>query len=61
MWYAGRPAPEQCEGCTYFNEQARELDYLYVRDINRGKDESFTIDGSTRPPHRSQRALLAHA
>jgi predicted dithiol-disulfide oxidoreductase (DUF899 family) len=33
MWYAGKPAPEQCEGCTYFNGQVRELDYLHVRDI----------------------------
>jgi len=33
MWYDGKPAPEQCEGCTYFNGQVRELDYLHVRDI----------------------------
>jgi predicted dithiol-disulfide oxidoreductase (DUF899 family) len=33
MWYTGKPAPEQCEGCTYFNGQVRELDYLHVRDI----------------------------
>jgi predicted dithiol-disulfide oxidoreductase (DUF899 family) len=33
MWYAGKPAPEQCEGCTYFNGQVRELDYLHFRDI----------------------------
>jgi predicted dithiol-disulfide oxidoreductase (DUF899 family) len=33
MWYAGKAAPEQCEGCTYFNGQVRELDYLHVRDI----------------------------
>jgi predicted dithiol-disulfide oxidoreductase (DUF899 family) len=33
MWYPGRPAPEQCEGCTYFNGQVRELDYLHFHDI----------------------------
>ncbi len=33
MWYEGKPAPEQCEGCTFFNGQVRELSYLHVRDI----------------------------
>ena len=28
MWYAGRPAPEQCEGCSYFNTHVRELGLL---------------------------------
>ena len=27
MWYAGQPAPEQCEGCTFFTSQVRELSY----------------------------------
>ncbi len=25
MWCTGRPATEQCEGCTYYNGQVREL------------------------------------
>jgi predicted dithiol-disulfide oxidoreductase (DUF899 family) len=33
MWYAGKPAPDQCEGCTYFNGQVRELSYLHLGDI----------------------------
>jgi predicted dithiol-disulfide oxidoreductase (DUF899 family) len=33
MWYAGRPAPEQCEGCTWNNTQVTELSYLHSRDI----------------------------
>ncbi len=33
MWYAGRPAPEQCEGCTYYTTQVRELSYLHSRDV----------------------------
>jgi predicted dithiol-disulfide oxidoreductase (DUF899 family) len=33
MWYTGRPAAEQCEGCTFFNGQVRELSYLHARDI----------------------------
>src|SRR5580692_2397653 len=23
MWHAGRPAPEQCEGCTFYTSQVR--------------------------------------
>jgi predicted dithiol-disulfide oxidoreductase (DUF899 family) len=33
MWYDGRPAPGQCEGCTFFNGQVRELSYLHQRDV----------------------------
>ncbi len=33
MWYAGKPAAEQCEGCTLYNGQVRELSYLYSRDV----------------------------
>jgi predicted dithiol-disulfide oxidoreductase (DUF899 family) len=33
MWYAGRPAAEQCEGCTFYNGQVRELSYLHARDV----------------------------
>ena len=33
MWYAGRPAAEQCEGCTFYTTQVRELSYLHSRDV----------------------------
>ena len=33
MWYDGRPAAEQCEGCTFYNGQVRELSYLHDRDV----------------------------
>jgi predicted dithiol-disulfide oxidoreductase (DUF899 family) len=33
MWNPGRPAPEQCEGCTWNNTQVAELSYLHSRDI----------------------------
>jgi predicted dithiol-disulfide oxidoreductase (DUF899 family) len=33
MWWPGRPAPEQCEGCTLFLSQIGELSYLHSRDI----------------------------
>ncbi|HEU5160180.1 MAG TPA: DUF899 family protein [Streptosporangiaceae bacterium] len=33
MWHPGRPAAEQCEGCTFYTGQVRELSYLHSRDI----------------------------
>ena len=33
MWHAGRPAAEQCEGCTWVTTQIAELSYLHSRDI----------------------------
>jgi predicted dithiol-disulfide oxidoreductase (DUF899 family) len=33
MWNTGHPAPEQCEGCTFFTTQVRELSHLHCRDV----------------------------
>ena len=33
MWHAGRPAPEQCEGCTFYTSQVRELSFIRSRDV----------------------------
>lgn len=33
MWHPGRPAAEQCEGCTWVTSQVSELSYVHVRDI----------------------------
>lgn len=33
MWHDGKPAAEQCEGCTFFSGQVRELAYLHSRDV----------------------------
>jgi predicted dithiol-disulfide oxidoreductase (DUF899 family) len=33
MWHTGRPAPKQCEGCTFFTSQVRELSYIHSRDV----------------------------
>ena len=33
MWHTGKPAQDQCEGCTFFNGQVRELSYLHARDV----------------------------
>ena len=33
MWHAGKPAAQQCEGCTWNNTQVEELSYLHSRSI----------------------------
>jgi predicted dithiol-disulfide oxidoreductase (DUF899 family) len=33
MWHDGHPAAEQCEGCTFYTTQVRELSHLHARDI----------------------------
>src|SRR5205807_1250 len=33
MWYPGRPAAEQCEGCTLYTGQVRELSFLHSRAV----------------------------
>lgn len=33
IWHIGKPAPEQCEGCTWFTSQVRELTYVHSRDV----------------------------
>ena len=33
MWKTGESAAAQCEGCTHYNGQVRELSYLHARDV----------------------------
>jgi predicted dithiol-disulfide oxidoreductase (DUF899 family) len=33
MWHPGQPAAEQCEGCTFYTAQVRELSYIHSRDV----------------------------
>ena len=33
MWDAGAPAAEQCEGCSLYTSQVRELSFLHSRDV----------------------------
>src|SRR4051794_17386014 len=33
MWYPGKPAEDQCEGCTLYTGQVRELAFLHSRDV----------------------------
>jgi predicted dithiol-disulfide oxidoreductase (DUF899 family) len=33
MWHTGHPAAEQCEGCTFFHGQVRELSHFHSHDV----------------------------
>ena len=33
MWHAGDPAPDQCEGCTLYTSQVRELSFIHSRNV----------------------------
>ncbi|MFC3077934.1 DUF899 family protein [Phenylobacterium terrae] len=33
MWYPGRPAARQCEGCTFFTSQVREVSTLHAKGV----------------------------
>jgi predicted dithiol-disulfide oxidoreductase (DUF899 family) len=33
MWETGQPAAEQCEGCSLYTAQVRELSFLHSRDV----------------------------
>jgi predicted dithiol-disulfide oxidoreductase (DUF899 family) len=33
MWHTAHPAPEQCEGCTLYTSQVRELSFIHSRDV----------------------------
>jgi predicted dithiol-disulfide oxidoreductase (DUF899 family) len=34
MWHTGKPASEQCEGCTFSTTHINELSYLNSRDVS---------------------------
>jgi len=33
MWHNGQDAAEQCEGCTFYTSQVRELSFIHSRDV----------------------------
>jgi predicted dithiol-disulfide oxidoreductase (DUF899 family) len=33
MWFDGQPAKDQCEGCTFYNGQVRELSIMHSRNV----------------------------
>jgi predicted dithiol-disulfide oxidoreductase (DUF899 family) len=48
MWTPGKPAPQQCEGCTFFTTQVRELSALHVRDVTYATVSQGPYDESRR-------------
>ena len=48
MWHDGKPAADQCEGCTFFTGQALELSYLHSRDVTYATFCEGTYDESAR-------------
>ena len=48
MWFPGRPAAEQCEGCTWCTTQVAELSYLHSRDITYAVFSQGPYDESSR-------------
>ena len=50
MWHDGKPAPEQCEGCTFFTGHAQELSYLHSRDVTYATFCQGTYDGERAVP-----------
>ena len=72
MWHTGRPAADQCEGCTFNTGQVLELSYLHSRDVTFAVFCEGPFDESNRyrefmgwempwysVPETSQRALIA--
>lgn len=66
MWFDGKPAPQQCEGCTFFTTQIRELSHLHSRDVTYATfvqgsfEESFryrNFMGWTMPWYSAQGSL----
>jgi predicted dithiol-disulfide oxidoreductase (DUF899 family) len=48
MWHAGHPAAEQCEGCTFYSSQVRELSFIHSRDVTYATFAQGPYDESTR-------------
>jgi predicted dithiol-disulfide oxidoreductase (DUF899 family) len=48
MWHTGQPAAAQCEGCTFYNGQVRELSYLHSRDVTYATFGQGPYDESVR-------------
>jgi predicted dithiol-disulfide oxidoreductase (DUF899 family) len=48
MWHDGKPAAEQCEGCTFFTGHAHELSYLHSRDVTYATFCQGPYDASSR-------------
>jgi predicted dithiol-disulfide oxidoreductase (DUF899 family) len=48
MWHPGRPAAEQCEGCTFNTSHVTELGYLHARDVSYAVFSEGSYEESSR-------------
>lgn len=48
MWFDGQPAAEQCEGCTFFTAQVRELSHIHSRDVTYATFSQGSYEESAR-------------
>lgn len=48
MWNAGRPAREQCQGCTWTTSHMQELSYFHARDVTFAVFAQGPLDESLR-------------
>ena len=48
MWHAGQPAAEQCEGCSFYTSQVRELSFIHSRDVTYATFAQGPYDESAR-------------
>jgi predicted dithiol-disulfide oxidoreductase (DUF899 family) len=48
MWFDGQPAAEQCEGCTFFTTQVRELSHIHTRDVTYATFSQGSFEESIR-------------
>ncbi|HTV68253.1 MAG TPA: DUF899 family protein [Rhizobiaceae bacterium] len=48
MWFDGKPAPKQCEGCTFFTTQVRELSHIHSRDVTYATFSQGSYEESVR-------------
>lgn len=48
MWLDDQPAPDQCEGCTWFTTQVRELSHIHSRDVTYATFAQGSFEDSIR-------------
>ena len=56
MWETGKPAQDQCSGCTFCNGQVSEISYLHSRDVT-----FATISEGPYPESARYREFMGYA
>ncbi|MCV3239954.1 DUF899 domain-containing protein [Mesorhizobium sp. ZC-5] len=48
MWFPGKAAPDQCEGCSLYTSQVRELSFIHSRDVTYATFSQGSYEESAR-------------